>query len=1165
MTIFRGINVAKGMVDVDDPKVALGNLGLNRDDFDLIAGLTEAGNDVGISDFHSLSGLVVPQQTTLQSLTSCAEQTERVLDTMADIRVPLDFNANIDNNKLVGGAIKFSYLDFNSTISDSGTFWSTKKADISTSRISSWSPVGPPGSEDDYILYGGEVKVTGDYLSYTDLETTEAPIAKKFRGEVATHTLSVKVADSSGTANTHQLLVMKGIPLTWSAYFRDADLGASIVSGGVTDSSGAVIPVTWQITNQDDGLSYNSGDGSSTYPGNLGIGTSTVPALYPFRDTASKPRTLEFFYDPGKIERLDIKYINLLDWTNVTLPALKILNLEGNDFSVIPQFRSDAQTSMAGYSGGKGLATSLEEIVLTGNNLSRAPNYLTGRNGFTETTAATAGTASAQLNRLPATMKKITVNGCFKDNTTVDLRDYLDLTHFTFKAEYQRELRRQMFTHGPSPLTYDGLEATTGLKLKAGLFSSDVNAPITLSDSHAADSDYIANTWFNTSYAMADTDKIYVRIDFKVGSDSKMGSITSITDGAVYILYKNAFSASTHKYVLRTQDDSDPVTVSNTHVANAEGGFVMTRCDSSGNDIIFNPTKGIDTYNIHDQNYTQLSPGTYRSPNLTYLDIRSNNGLFTNSEFPYYDSTSNATKIASSADMAIPTPVSDNLVRFYTEYATHNIINFSGKPNLKTIRAAHMNMSTKWQTAEKTIDGKFDNLPELEYLSLYNTKRSAGNYKTNGMFQNKPKMTWADIRWGWGHYGSLRDDTFSGSDSLDHWLEAGTKGRFTNDKFGTSGSAGHTGQVFANSTKLKRIYIYGDWTGSGAFISEAGSANDLNLANCTILNRIYAPSNDLRGALPNFSANTKLQHLYVHNCSITKNMEWGQPGQTYTILTKRTDGNNGATTNQWTQAGWVSEGTDPVTGAAHTTTPTVGDSFVYAAPIDVTTTQLEAGKRYKIRDVGTTSNANWGALGASTSPYQGRNFTATGNATVAGNGKVLVRTFDRIKGRGLTGNFPEFNQSGLSGIWAYNNSFSGQMPKQDLTKIYLMYLQRNEFTGSIPDLSSCPNLHKFKMHDNKLSTYTAGFLKDNLRMTKFDFSNNRLRASIATDLIYDLYENYLARPRGGVTLDFLGQSDPDGQNTLSQSAVETDGTTGPESSANKLSALRNNGWTILLD
>lgn len=1170
MALFRGINIAKGMADVDDARIALGNLGLNRDDFELIAGLTEVGNDVQISDFHNLSGLTDPQETTLSALASTAEVTEIISDSIEDIRVPLNFNTTIDNNKLVGGAIKFSYIDFNSTESDGGdTLWKSKNADISTSRISSWSPVGPAGSEDDYILYGGEIKVTGDYLSYTDLETTTTAVAKKFRAEVATHALSIKAVDSSGTANTHQLLVMKGIPLSWNAYFRDADFQASIVPGGVTDSDGAVIPMTWQITNLDDGLSYNSGDGSTTYPGSLGIGSLTTPAKYTFRDTSSKPRRLEFFYDPGKIERLDIKYVNLLDWTNVTLPALKVLSIEGNDFSVFPEFRSDAVVTKAGFTGGKGLATALEEITVTGNDLSRASNFLAGRDGFTETTAATAGTASAQLNRLPTTIKKITANGCFSDNTTVDLRDFKDLTHFNFKALYQRDLKRQMKIHGPSPLTYDGLEATTGLKLKAGLFSSDESAPITLSDSHAADSNYIANTWFNTSYAMASgSDKIYVRIDFKVGSDSKMGSISSITDGAVYILYKNASSASTHKYVLRTQNDSGAVTIGNSTVTAAEGGFVMTRCDSSGNNIIFNPTKGIDTYDINDQNYNRLSPGVYRSPNTTYVDIRSNNNMFTNSEFPNYDSTNSTTKNASSADMAIPSFTSTNLIRFYSEYAQHNMINFSNKPNLKTIRYAHSTISNKYQNAERTLDGKFDNLPELNYLSLYNTKRSSGNYKTNGMFQNKPKMTWADIRWGWGHYGSLQDDILSGSDSLDHWLEGGTKGRFTNDKFGTSGASGHTGKAFINSPKMKRIYMYSDWTSSGTFISEAGSEYNLDLSSCPILNRIYCPSNDLRGGLPNFSANTNLNHLFVHNQRIEKNLEWAKEGQTYTIMSKRTDGSggrNGASVNQWTQAGWVSEGTDPVTGVAHTTTPTVGDSFVCAAPIDVTTTQLENGKRYKIVDVGTTSGSNWNSIGGSTNPYQGRNFIANGGSTVAGNGKVVVHTFDRVRSRGLSGLFPVFDQTKLYGIWAYRNTFTGQMPKQLLPRINLLYVQENEFTGSIPDFSSCPYLAKLKMHDNLLSSYTAGNLKDNLRLKNVDFSNNRLRDTIATQLIYDLYENYQARPRSGVTIDFLGQSDPNGLGTLSQSAVENDGTTGEQSSANKLAALRNNGWTILLD
>jgi len=123
MAIFRGLNIAKGMIDVDDPRIALRNLGLNRADLDLIRGLTQPGTDVTVTDFHAVSKLIEPQKTTLQSLASTAETTNDVLESVSDIRVPMDFNMSI-NSRIAGSAIKFNYIDFSEV--DGLNYWSLR-------------------------------------------------------------------------------------------------------------------------------------------------------------------------------------------------------------------------------------------------------------------------------------------------------------------------------------------------------------------------------------------------------------------------------------------------------------------------------------------------------------------------------------------------------------------------------------------------------------------------------------------------------------------------------------------------------------------------------------------------------------------------------------------------------------------------------------------------------------------------------------------------------------------------------------------------------------------------------------------------------------------------------------------------------------------------------
>lgn len=1161
MAIFRGLNVAKGLADIDNPRVALGNLGLNREDFDLIAGLTQVGTNVSVTDFHAVSGLTVNQQTELNALASAAEKSAEIVGTMNDISIPMEFNLSIDN-KLVGGAIKFNYLDFQSTETvDSDTVWKSKGADISTSRISSWSAVGTAPNEDAHILYGGEVKVTGDSLSFNSLETLTAPIAKAFRAEVPTHIIKVQSKDGSNTYN-HQMLAMKGIPLTWNAFFRDADL-----KGFVTAISD--IPITWRITNKDgSGLSYNSGDGTTTHPGNIGTGTLTSPAVYAFRDTASKARTIEFFYDPSKVQRLDLAYLNMIDWTNVSLPALKVLNLEGNDFSAIPEFRSDATTAKSGFSNGAGLATALEEIVLTGNNLSRAPQYLNG-NGFTSTTSITAGTASAQLNRLPTTMKSIKVNGCFQDSTPIDLLDYENLETLMMQSEYQRDLSRRQPSQNVAPATYDTVQ-TTGARPETDFFGISGNS-IKLLNMPVG---YI-DKWFKFQGPMpANSEnttgniRIYVRYDLRVGPDNVMGTApTNLADGGVYVLQRLSNSDTTNLFTIFQSDGTTSIVVGAD--STSTGGHSFTRCNSDGTDYVYD-SNGVKSYDIKQQNYKHLPPGVYRSPNLTFLDIRGND-ISRNSESPYYDRTNTTTKNASSADMAIPAFASSNIVSFYSDFNHHNVPDMSNKSNLEVFWMRHNDTTGDYRTSEKTYDGKFDGCINLRYLNLYNLKRAAGNYLTNGMFQAKPRLYFADTRWGWGHTGSLKDDILTGSDNLQYWFSAGAyKSRYTNDFFGCLGSTGFTGKMFINSPKLQYLYAYYNQYSSGVILDASDDTKFLDLSACTNLKNFAIHKNDMRGRLPSFQENQSLRYVNVSMGKLVKDVRFLQPGQTYTIISKRTDGVNATKDAVWATIGWQGGGaTDPVDSSiTHSgTTPAVGQSFV-ATSIDPKTTQLVDNERYFVRQVGTHTTAEWNAIMDGTPTiYQGRVFTANGASAIGGSNsgaEVLPYTRDRVQGRGFTGTLPALDLPQLRTFRINENSFSGQLPKLILPYLYNFWLNQNEFTGSIPDFSSCIRLRNVRAADNRMSTYDSGNLKDSLQMRNFDFSNNKLRADISTTIIDDLYSNYLARNRGGVTLNFLGQN-ADSGDSFSEQAIIDDGTDGPDSSANKLAALRSNGWTILLD
>ena len=148
MAIYRGLNVSKAMNDVDDSAAALRNLGLDQRDLTLVSGLTAAGSDVNIREFHTVAGLVDDQKKSLYSLGRASEVVSGQLESLVDIKQPLVFNYRIDD-QLQAGAIKYKYFDFatnTSIVADA-----IKQADISTSRVSSWSTIG--SEETRTILY----------------------------------------------------------------------------------------------------------------------------------------------------------------------------------------------------------------------------------------------------------------------------------------------------------------------------------------------------------------------------------------------------------------------------------------------------------------------------------------------------------------------------------------------------------------------------------------------------------------------------------------------------------------------------------------------------------------------------------------------------------------------------------------------------------------------------------------------------------------------------------------------------------------------------------------------------------------------------------------------------------------------------------------------------
>jgi len=338
MTIYRGLNLRKTLNDVDDKKAALVNLGLNQKDLNLIKGLNTI--PVSKNDMHFISGLAEDQAKSMFSLGSSSAAVGLLLGDLKDIAQPLEQNIEV-NGQLITGGMKFNYVNYDELYENS-----IRSGDVSTSRVSAWSLLGQT------LVYGGEVAVTGNTFRVGSLIADVAPVAREFRSEIPTHTIKMNVkSGKEGTGNEHEFIAMKGIPIVFNANFRNATIGHVInpvtdsynIETGDQDNPELVdVPATWKITNED-GTSYNSGDGSIGHPKKLGNGridgNGTYRfADYAFKDSSSKTRKVEFFYSPSQTTALKLNSINLNSWPKAVVEGLKRLEIVSNDFFQLPSF-----------------------------------------------------------------------------------------------------------------------------------------------------------------------------------------------------------------------------------------------------------------------------------------------------------------------------------------------------------------------------------------------------------------------------------------------------------------------------------------------------------------------------------------------------------------------------------------------------------------------------------------------------------------------------------------------------------------------------------------------------------------------------------------------------------------------------------------------------------
>ena len=340
-----GLRITNKLTDVEDAEEVLSNLRLELNDLDVIRGSLDAGASRG--DFINFARLSKPIFKTLDRFYEDIKSYEAVVLDRASISSILFGNLTI-SGRLDGSSIRYRYRYVDPD--DSSAVPEYRIADISTSRVSSWSSTDEKAGNPDLsiqekarISYGGEVKILTNtkpddapinkahlvFGSQSDatgifgkprLQTSLIPQEKEFDAERPTHTVTV---DLDGTPV--QMYAMKGIPLIFEGTFRNLSASVTIFKDGT-------IKPSWKI------VEVNNPNAFLNFANVLNNTTSTLN----FKSSSSKTRFIQFYYRPNNIRYIILRSANIEALPVAVLDRLQYLNIENNAIKNMPDLKTFA-------------------------------------------------------------------------------------------------------------------------------------------------------------------------------------------------------------------------------------------------------------------------------------------------------------------------------------------------------------------------------------------------------------------------------------------------------------------------------------------------------------------------------------------------------------------------------------------------------------------------------------------------------------------------------------------------------------------------------------------------------------------------------------------------------------------------------------------------------
>lgn len=358
---YFGLNINRSLSEIADKTASLENINLSIRDLNKIRGLSSAG--VTKSDIKSVSNMEFDAEKTTAALNSEISLYGGLTENVFDQNSFLNTNLNISGS-LGAASYKYRYVDFNDN--------TIKTAEVSTSRVSSWSTFETPITNATPIFYGGNVRVEGPIELSKLILSNDNITQRKYESEIPTNTVQATI-----NGQNVYLYAMKGIPISFSGFFRNADVTASI---NILNN----LRPSWVVRQ------INSTATPFEFINRLSGSTSQIN----FRSSFAANRSIEFYYPPDRITSLTITGVNLLDFPRIILNGLATLNISSNDLREIPNF--------SGF-------TALTSLNISLNNLTRSSN------------SSLRTFNSNVLARLPSSLTNLTMGSTYGGNITADL------------------------------------------------------------------------------------------------------------------------------------------------------------------------------------------------------------------------------------------------------------------------------------------------------------------------------------------------------------------------------------------------------------------------------------------------------------------------------------------------------------------------------------------------------------------------------------------------------------------------------------------------------------------------------------------------------------------------------------------------------------------------